>query len=235
MKYAFLICAALPYLVSGQGFHYPVIKGSGHQLSDFIPAGWTVLDSAFGDLNKDNFPDMTIVLQFKDSVRVVKDEGSYTDTAITQPRILVILLRDHATQIFRRVAQSNTFILNHDDSDMEDPFQSVQIEQGVLQISFHLFFNIGSWHVTNCSYKFRYQEGSFALIGADHATFHRGTHDYETYSFNFLTRKWSFIQGNDEEPHKPEATWHILELPQLKTLDTFTQPFTWQVIPDLFL
>jgi len=37
----------------GQNFSYPAINLSGQDFNDFIPAGWIILDTAKGDLNKD--------------------------------------------------------------------------------------------------------------------------------------------------------------------------------------
>lgn len=52
----------------GQGFTYPAINRKGQQVKDFIPDGWMILDSATGDLNKDNLQDAVIILQHKDSI-----------------------------------------------------------------------------------------------------------------------------------------------------------------------
>ena len=36
-----------------------------------MPISWTILDSAYGDLNKDGIKDAAIILQHKDSVSVI--------------------------------------------------------------------------------------------------------------------------------------------------------------------
>ena len=54
---------------------------------------------------------------------------------------------------------------------MNDPYQEMAIKNGVLEIKFHLFYNMGSWYVTNSAYKFRYQQHQFVLIGADNFSF----------------------------------------------------------------
>ena len=55
----------------GQSFSYPLIKSVGVSTNEFVPFGWTILDSAFGDLNKDGTDDAAIVLQHRDSVLLI--------------------------------------------------------------------------------------------------------------------------------------------------------------------
>ena len=94
---------------------------------------------------------------------------------------------------------------------------------------------MGSWFVTNTSYKFYYKNNEFVLIGADNNSFHRGTHDFEDYSYNFLNKRWSYTKGNRNSEQKPQVEWHTLELKELKTLKTFRKPYTWEVTKDNYL
>lgn len=215
----------------GQHFSYPTIKMGGERISDFVPTDWIILDSIKGDLNKDYIDDVVIILQYRDSVTLVNTEG---DTTQTQPRILLILFKNTVTNSFELTDQSNSFILKHDNSAMEDPYQSLAINKGVLEITFNVFYNMGSWYVTNATYKFRYEQGQFVLIGADNSSFHRATHDYENYSYNFLTKKRALTKGNDNNG-KEKTTWKTVKISTLKTLKTFAEPFSWEVEKDIFL
>lgn len=229
----FLLPIVLLLFVSfakGQSFSYPSISDNGKQVIDFIPSGWTSLDSAIGDLNKDSLSDIAIIIQHADSAILLTDDG---DTVITQPRMLLILFQNPDKQSFRLAEKSNTFILNHDQPNLEEPYQAMTIQKGVLKIEFQLFYNMGSWYVTNASYQFRYQQNEFLLIGADRFSFHRATHDFEEYSYNFLTGKRSYRKGNDDKESK--TVWKVLPQTKLKSLRTFRQPFTWEVEKDVYL
>jgi hypothetical protein len=217
-----------------QGFTYPAIKQSGSSINDFIPKGWTILDSTSGDLNKDNLIDYALVLQHDDSVTIVKTEANEQDTMNTQPRMLLILFRNPSNNALSLVEQSNSFILNHDNPDMEDTYQSIKIYKGILQIAFRLFYNMGSWYVNTATYKFRYQNNHFTLIGADNNSFHRASQDFEEYSYNFLTRKRSLTTGNVEKGTK-KTEWKPFNLTTLKTFKTFQKPFTWEVEESVYL
>ncbi len=218
-------------LLFGQGFSYPAIKAKGQRVDDFIPTGWIILDSARGDLNRDNLIDVAIILQHKDSIAVVKD---VEDTVITQPRMLIILFKNSADNSFTLIEQSNSFILNHESATMDDPFDEFNIYAGILEIKFRLFYNVGGWHASTASYKFRYQKREFVLIGADYFSIHRATLEFEEYSYNFLAKKRSLTKGNEDKGLK-KTTWKSLNIATLKTLKTFAEPFTWQVETDVYL
>ena len=215
----------------GQSFSYPSIKSKGQSITDFVPTDWRILESAYGDLNKDTLKDVAIIIQHKDSVSLVNNLG---DVVLTQPRILLILFQNANDKNFRLVEQSTSFILKHDNPGMDDPYQQLTIDKGILEIKFHIFYNVGSWYVTNLAYKFRYLQEQFVLIGADKSSFHRATHDFENYSYNFLTKKRSFTKGNDTKNVK-KTTWKVISFPVLKNLKTFTEPFTWEVEKDIYL
>lgn len=232
MRHILTYILTLSFCVShGQNFSYPSIKSTGQSVTDFVPAGWTILDSAYGDLNKDGSKDEAIIIQHIDSVSLV---NSLEDTVLTQPRMLLIFFKRPADNSYELIEQSNSFILKHDNPTMDDPYQEMMINKGILEVKFHLFYNMGSWYVTNAVYKFRYQHGKFVLIGADNSSFHRATHDFEDYSYNFLTKKRALTKGNDNKGTK-KTTWKSLNISQLKTLKTFVEPFTWEVEADLYL
>lgn len=215
----------------GQTFDYPKIDSKAEAISDFIPKNWTIFDSAFGDLNKDGLIDAGLVLQYQDSISLINFIG---DTVLTKPRTLLILFKIPGDKKFILKEQSNTFILRHENSIMDDPYQGIKIKEGILSLDFHLFYSAGSWYTTSSTYKFRFDGQKFELIGAEVSTIHRATLDYEDYSFNFLTKKIKAIKGNDQNGSK-KSTIRPLRLTELKTLESFKEPYTWEVEADILL
>jgi hypothetical protein len=57
------ILTFLSSVVFSHEFSYPSINVKGTQINDFVPAGWIILDSASGDLNKDRSEDIFLILQ----------------------------------------------------------------------------------------------------------------------------------------------------------------------------
>ncbi|MEO9021185.1 MAG: hypothetical protein ABI237_14300 [Ginsengibacter sp.] len=218
----------------GQGFAYPSIKQIGNSINDFVPKGWIILKSAKGDLNRDKLNNIAFVLQHRDSVSLIKNDDGYSDTVITQPRILVIAFYNKATKKYDLNEQSNSFILYHDNPTIDDPFQIISIANKVLQIDFSIFYSMGSWEMSSNSYKFRFQDNEFKLIGADYNSTMRNTGETEDRSYNFLTKKVAITTGNISDD-KQKTEWKSIDYKKLKTFKTFTQPFTWKVQKDFLI
>ena len=216
-----------------QNFSYPFITATGKRLSDFVPAGWSIRDSAKGDLNRDITDDVAMVLEYKDSVSIEKQQDGIIDSVKTIPRILVILFYSRDNKNYYLREQSNTFILNHDDPMMDDPYVSIKIEHELLIVDFQLFYAMGSWEVNNATYKFKYQDKNFVLIGAEYRSYHRVTRDFLEYSYNFLTRQRIFVSGNVNIASRNEERKRINT--PLQNLKTFPKPFTWKIEKGVYL
>lgn len=217
--------------VFGQNFSYPSINMQAKDINNFIPNNWKLLDSAQGDLNKDKQTDLALILQYKDSILIVNKDD---DSIVTQPRILIILLYDPPTNQYQLVEKSNSFILYHDDPNMEDPYQDISINSGILKIDFSFFMFSGGWGMYHNSYKFRFQDKSFVLIGADESYVHRATGESEDRSYNFLTKKVKVSTGTISSD-KQKVIWRTIDLKEQKTLKTFKEPFSWEVEKDFYL
>ncbi|UEG51119.1 hypothetical protein LK994_06485 [Ferruginibacter lapsinanis] len=218
----------------GQNFSYPIIASHGKNIADLIPKNWVLLDSAKGDLNNDHMNDLCLVIKYKDTITLVKQSENYSDTILSQPRILIISFYNASSKQYDFVAQSNTFILSHDDPYMEEPYQGISISHQVLKIDFQIFMNMGGWGASNNSYKFRYQGNQFILIGADCNAIQRNTGEMENRSYNFLTKKVKIEVGNVSSD-KSKVKWRSFKITKLKKLTTFIEPFTWEVEKDYYL
>ncbi len=216
-------------------FSYPDIKPCGTAIGQFVPPGWKVIDSAFGDLNKDKAGDMALVIQHNDSIALV-DTGmdGQPDTVFMQPRILAIFFYDKVTRQYRLIEQSNSFIVGRDNPYMDEPFRGILIARGVLSIQFFLWYSAGSWEMSNHAYKFRYQNNQFELIGADYLETNRASGKTNDRSYNFVTQKVKVSTGNISNNRK-KVTYHNIAQKEMKTLKTFEEPFTWEVENGFYL
>ncbi len=86
------------------------------------------------------------------------------------------------------------------------------------------------------SYKFKYTNREFALIGADKKEFMRNSGEMEARSYNFLTNKMSVTTGNEfDDKEKKKVKWKTYKIDKLKTFRTFVKPFDWEIERDYFL
>lgn len=189
----------------------PIIKNYGIQITDFIPKDWILIDSVGGDLNKDKYKDYAIVIESENGIY---DEDSLHET---KPRILLILFWNKQKNRFQLKVRNDSFIMSFESDFMDDPFGGVGIKNGVLEISFHLFYSAGSWWVTDHLYKFRYQNNEFELIGYDAYAFHRATSETRSCSANFLTRKYNISTGEGDEL---KTEWKTIESENKIKLDS---------------
>jgi hypothetical protein len=215
-----------------QNSDYPNLPKSGKSINDFVPKNWETVGKAPGDLNGDKLEDCALVIKANLSKFLNKNDGLGSNPFDTNPRILVILFKDKDG--YRIAEQSNTFIISPDSPTMSEPFQEVKIKNGVLELSFELFSSAGSWSMTSSSYRFKFLNGEFVLIGADKTDSMRNSGEMESRSYNFLTSKLKVSTGNFSSDRE-KVRWKTYRLKKLKTLDTFKAPFSWKIESDYYL
>ena len=118
----------------------------------FVPAGYTVLADAKGDLNGDAEEDVAMVLIDRNEKRTARGKEL--------PRLLVILFR--LNDEYRLAAVSNTAIMCVNCGGVfGDPFDSIAIADRKLSIE---HYGGSSWR-WGYSHMFRFQDNDFFLIG----------------------------------------------------------------------
>lgn len=108
-------------------------------LNQFIPENYSILDTSTGDLNKDTYPDMIMVLK--------KNGEDSTSDVIDHPekRPLLILL-GQPDNTYKQAARSDSVVLCVDCGGvMGDPFQDVVIKNGFFSVE---LYGGSSWRWT---------------------------------------------------------------------------------------
>lgn len=211
---------------------YPEIKTTGAKTADFVPAGWQVTGEAKGDLNGDKIEDAALAVQGADARFITKNEGLGTTEFDTNPRMLIVLFG--TKDGYKLAAQNNSIIAMADYPTMDEPFESIEIARGVLQIKLQMFMNAGGWGMSNHTYKFRFQNAEFALIGADLRNVQRNTGEMTERSYNFMTRKVETKTGSIEHD-KTKRTVRAFKVGKLPTLKTFIKPFEYEIEKDIYV
>lgn len=174
------------------------LPATGRRLTDFIPTGYEILGEgqATGDLNHDGRADAALVLRSKSEDKATDDAGAADETAESPPRYLVVLFGTPTG--FELAAQASKVVLRKDDGGaLGDPFQGIDIVKGVLSISYY-GGSSWRWSLTN---KFRYQAGSFYLIGETRVSYQNNTDcpqgSWEMHDTNFVTGEYR-VEKNSE-------------------------------------
>jgi hypothetical protein len=220
---------------SGEPFSYPVIKSEGTSLESFVPQGWKIIDTAYGDLNKDRRDDIAFVMEYKDSVSESISCQDEHDSDVSKPRILVILLRNLTADDYQLSVQNNTFIMRNGIGGFFDPLDlgGIEIIKGILDIHFYG----GGGSRFSYSYKFRYQNKNWLMIGAENIGYSTTGGDFEEVSYNFLSHKAKLITGADffDEKAKTQTKWIKLNPELVITLNSLLKVGCLQLIKGYYL
>ncbi|MGG3280065.1 hypothetical protein [Paenibacillus solani] len=162
-----------------------------NDIYSLIPSGWKVLNKeekqtlVEGDLNKDGFNDVGAVIE---------EIKSQTDEA---PQRALLIAFGNEDNNYRLSIIADHVILKADEGGVwGDPFDSISIDRGSLVVS---HYGGSNWRWFN-TYRFRYQDNDWYLIGATTGEYFTGSATEEEANeqdYNFLTGDY-IIKKTDE-------------------------------------
>jgi hypothetical protein len=208
--------------VFGQVFSYPKLNKSYKKVQEFVSPDWTLLDTISGDLNGDKIKDLVAILEYKDTISETRPNGF---SIVTNPRVLLIFFKKSNGSLDLKL-QHNTFLLRNGEDMRYEVYPTLSIKKGVLSIHYDLFHDYPT-------YKFRYQNNDFYIIGATVTGIHGGNWSEE--NINFDTR--SFYKSSyyiDNEKNKKVKHLYLKDLQPLKLMD-FKMPLTYKITEDYTL
>lgn len=138
-------------------FSFDLIKSK--KISDFIPEGYLLLDTSYGDLNLDNYTDLILILK-------TKIEEDYVEAK----RPLLILTGDEKG-FFTLKKQNNNSVLCYDCGGIfGDPYEGITIKNGYFSIE---HFGGSSWKWTLIiTYKYLPEKKDWYLYKYGGESFH---------------------------------------------------------------
>lgn len=230
-KIVFLMVVFLVQVLHAQSESMPPeLSVKGRTIQEVIPTGWKVLSKASGDLNGDGMEDLAFAIQSPLKKKVEYNDGIENDTLQVSPRILGIYFGKRNGK-FKKVLQSNEFIINRNTPTMEEPFKGLQIlPNGELQIDFYI------WPCRECTtwssheYIFRFQNRAFELVEYKESATQRVSGDEMNYSIDFQNKTLKTVTEthNEDDEREYGETLQNFELDHLKTIQSLGKPFKWE-------
>lgn len=161
------------------------LKTTGSGAVDIVPDNWESIFET-GDMNKDGIADLVVIATpcHKDKMTVRNDGYVYN---FNQP-VLAIYWgnKNGGFKLFKQYDN----VIPARPSEFVDITPSLTINsKGVLEITLETFASAGSWEQPTTTYKYRYQNGDFFLIGKDEEVIKRNTGMITETSENYLTHK----------------------------------------------
>jgi len=192
----------------------PALSESSDYFNAWVPAGWKLILSATGDLNRDGIEDAVLVLEETNPANFKPNEGLGAPVLNVNPRRLLILLK--TPDGYRKVSSRDNLLPSEHDEDSSPCLADPLLEQGGISISDgRLIVKLGTWlscgssGVTQQKFTFRLENDRFRLIGYDHSSFSRSTGEASEDSINYLTGRKKTTTGENvfEKNSKPEVSW----------------------------
>ncbi|MCT4594215.1 MAG: hypothetical protein N4A57_08110 [Anaeromicrobium sp.] len=166
-------------------------ENTAKDISFFIPDGWHILESRLGepvkvegDLNKDEITDVVVVIE-KDG------EGD-----LLAPRSLLIAFGNSDETFSLSIMADNAIMRAGEGGGWGDPFESISIDRGSVLIKFFGGSNV-KWYY---SYRFRYENGGWYMIGATlgSTVIIGDSVDFEEEDYNLLTGDYIFKKYDEQ-------------------------------------
>lgn len=169
--FGWLFSILLPAYGNEKPSEIPILNEYEKTIEAFIMPGWKLIRQANGDLNKDGLPDVVGII-----------EKTEFKTSEAPPRIMFILFKENDG--YRLSIQSGKAILKADEGGIwGDPLQDLLINRGSVVLTFYG----GSSSRWGYTYRFRYQNGGWFLIGATFDTQNINTGEGVRNDHNLLT------------------------------------------------
>ncbi|MDM1383910.1 hypothetical protein [Myroides marinus] len=199
---------------------------------EYVPKNWKIVSTAKGDLNKDGIEDLVLIVKDNDASNRIKNESLGQELLDVNSRNLLILFKDKSGNYTLADSNSNGFIPSENSTEnpcLSDPFTGVNIVKNILILDFNYWYSCGTYFVSNISYKFRYQNNNFELIGVEESSFSRSSGEQTDTSINFSIKKKEVTTGlNEFHESNPVTTKSSIEISELFKLkdcyfDTYSE------------
>ncbi len=181
---------ALMCVLFGSLYAKDLVK-EGKQPADFVGKKAKLISVDYGDLNSDNRKDMVLVIEEINPNNIKRnDEYDSSREFNYNPRTLLVMFQDEKGIYHLEPSSINSqFIPSQDDPENSNLMvdSGIDIKNNQLIVSFSTMMSSGSWYATSSSFRFRYQDNQFVLIGADTLGWHRASGIGNADSYNYLT------------------------------------------------
>ncbi len=221
----FLLASVIAFAQSADS----VIPQKGTTTDNFVPQGWKIISSVSGDLNNDKTEDVVIVIENTDPDNFIENEKDARQILNLNPRYFLILFK-----VKNGYTLNKTFIPSQNDIEfpcLEDPIaeaDEMTIVKGVLSVNFRTWMICGSYGICRETFKFRYQDSQFVLIGYDLWESSRNIGNIKETSINFLSGKKSITTGDnlfeDIDKAVTQTIWEDIEINELINLANLKWP-----------
>lgn len=153
-----LILTVCVFTVSSQDVHFTDSKATStidiNKISQFIPAGYSILDTIKGELNGDNIEDLILILK-------KNGEDTMYNPSPKRPLCILIGLPDGN---YKLAAKNDNVVYKHDEGGMsnDEPYDGTGIENGIFTVNHYGGSGVNKWDVQT-SFKYSPKDSNWYL------------------------------------------------------------------------
>jgi hypothetical protein len=189
-------------------------------IRQYLPVGYVIFDSIYGDLNNDQIEDCILIIKGTDSANLIDDDirGKLDRN---RRGIIVLFNKNNQYEIVSKNYQCFSSE-NEDGGVYYPPELSIEIKKNKMYVHYE-HGRYGYWQ-----YVFRYQQNDFHLIGFDEGS--GGPIAEREVSINYLTKKMQEkvnvnkrAKGGDEIFKETWKSITVTKLTKLSEVEDFDQ------------
>lgn len=172
-----------------------IIPMDSFQLAQYIPKGYVLLDSASGDLNRDEYDDMILVLNKPDE----KETSDVSEHPTLRPLLLLI---GQPSNTYKVVARNDKAVYCVDCGGMMgDPFTQIVIKKGYFSIE-HYGGSSWRWGLIT-TFKYSVTDKTWYLYKQGSTTMHTSNPDKEKTTIT-TAKNFGIIPFNKYDIYKED-------------------------------
>lgn len=137
------------------------------QLKAFVPEGFAIKDTAFGDLNSDKKMDVVLIIY-----NLNEDDKDFEDTAMNIGRPLLVLIQQSNGKLTLAKRNDNMIMCKQCGGMMGDPFEGITIKNNAFTLQ---FYGGSSWRWGDTyGFSWNAKQQTWQLTTESHVTFQSG-------------------------------------------------------------
>ncbi len=176
-------------------------------INDMVPKNWILVYYTLGDINHDGKDDAIMVVENTDPTYLKRNRVIGPKILNMNPRKMMVLFQT-ATGYKEVLNVANGFPTEHDFQKpcLADPLVEageINIKNGLVKVALNYKLKCSGYHTTKHTFKFRYENTRFRLVGFDAMQLERISGDATEHSFDYVAGLKKIITGiNIYEPKK---------------------------------
>lgn len=178
-------------------------------INEMVPKNWILVYYTLGDINHDGKDDAIMVVENTDPFYLKKNRIIGPKILNMNPRKMMVLFQTE-TGYEEVLSVANGFPTEHSEQRpcLADPLVEageINIKNGLVKVALNYKLKCSGYHTTNHTFKFRYENMRFRLVGFDAVQLERISGDATEHNFDYVAGEKKIVTGINIYDHKKQS------------------------------